>query len=154
MCSLLKTYLIGCRNEKSNRPSGQGFKSKTSEPTNTNYNSNGRVPQTARMTKSGRRRRKTTHGLSSESWHSHLLGWTCYLGCSWRTNNFGWRTFAGNDGGPLFLVWLTETVELGGLVPYPDEGSDARDHLRPSALGGGRGRGGTWTLHKPQHHGP
>lgn len=25
-------------------------------------------------------------------------------------------------------------MELGGLVPYPDEGRDARDHRRPSAL--------------------
>lgn len=25
-------------------------------------------------------------------------------------------------------------MELGGFVPYPDEGRDARDHLRPSAL--------------------
>lgn len=27
-----------------------------------------------------------------------------------------------------------DDVELGVLVPYPDEGSDAKDHLRPSAL--------------------
>lgn len=27
-----------------------------------------------------------------------------------------------------------EDVELGVLVPYPDEGKDARDHLLPSAL--------------------
>lgn len=27
-----------------------------------------------------------------------------------------------------------ETVELGGLVPYPDDGRDASDHLLPSAL--------------------
>lgn len=26
------------------------------------------------------------------------------------------------------------TVELGVLVPYPEEGKDARDHRRPSAL--------------------
>lgn len=26
------------------------------------------------------------------------------------------------------------TVELGVLVPYPEDGSDARDHRRPSAL--------------------
>lgn len=29
--------------------------------------------------------------------------------------------------------WLF-TVELGVLVPYPDEGKDAKDHRRPSAL--------------------
>lgn len=33
-----------------------------------------------------------------------------------------------NESGPL-----TETAELGGLVPYPDE-TDATDHLRVSAL--------------------
>ena len=27
---------------------------------------------------------------------------------------------------------LTDTAELGVLVPYPDEGRDARDHLLPS----------------------
>lgn len=26
------------------------------------------------------------------------------------------------------------TVELGVLVPYPEEGREAKDHLRPSAL--------------------
>lgn len=26
------------------------------------------------------------------------------------------------------------TVELGVLVPYPEEGKDAKDHRRPSAL--------------------
>lgn len=26
------------------------------------------------------------------------------------------------------------TVELGVLVPYPEEGRDAKDHRRPSAL--------------------
>lgn len=26
------------------------------------------------------------------------------------------------------------TVELGVLVPYPEDGSDAKDHRRPSAL--------------------
>lgn len=34
------------------------------------------------------------------------------------------------------LKTLTETVELGGLVPYPDDGSEASDHLLPSALKG------------------
>lgn len=29
---------------------------------------------------------------------------------------------------------LTETVELGVLVPYPEEGSEARDQRRPSVL--------------------
>lgn len=29
---------------------------------------------------------------------------------------------------------LTETVELGVLVPYPEEGREAKDHRRPSAL--------------------
>lgn len=29
---------------------------------------------------------------------------------------------------------LTETDELGALVQYPDDGTDATDHLRPSAL--------------------
>ena len=29
---------------------------------------------------------------------------------------------------------LTDTDELGALVQYPDEGTDATDHLRPSAL--------------------
>lgn len=27
---------------------------------------------------------------------------------------------------------LTETVELPGVVPYPDEGNDANDHRLPS----------------------
>lgn len=30
---------------------------------------------------------------------------------------------------------LTETVELGVFVPYPDEGREARDQRRPSVLG-------------------
>lgn len=34
------------------------------------------------------------------------------------------------------------TVELGVLVPYPEEGREARDHLRPSALQKIRGREG------------
>lgn len=29
---------------------------------------------------------------------------------------------------------LTDTDELGALVQYPDDGTDATDHLRPSAL--------------------
>lgn len=29
---------------------------------------------------------------------------------------------------------LTDTDELGALVQYPDEGTDATDHLRPSTL--------------------
>lgn len=29
---------------------------------------------------------------------------------------------------------LTDTDELGALVQYPDEGTDATDHLRSSAL--------------------
>lgn len=29
---------------------------------------------------------------------------------------------------------LKPTVELGVLVPYPEEGKEAKDHLRPSAL--------------------
>ena len=29
---------------------------------------------------------------------------------------------------------LTDTEELGGLVQYPEEGTEATDHLRPSAL--------------------
>lgn len=29
---------------------------------------------------------------------------------------------------------LTDTDELGALVQYPDEGTEATDHLRPSAL--------------------
>lgn len=29
---------------------------------------------------------------------------------------------------------LTDTDELGAFVQYPDEGTDATDHLRPSAL--------------------
>lgn len=29
---------------------------------------------------------------------------------------------------------LTETVELGVLVPYPEEGREARDQRRPSVL--------------------
>lgn len=29
---------------------------------------------------------------------------------------------------------LTETVELGVLVPYPDEGREAKDQRRPSVL--------------------
>lgn len=29
---------------------------------------------------------------------------------------------------------LTEMVELGVLVPYPDDGRDARDQRRPSVL--------------------
>lgn len=31
-------------------------------------------------------------------------------------------------------LMLTETVELGVLVPYPEEGREARDQRRPSAL--------------------
>lgn len=30
---------------------------------------------------------------------------------------------------------LTETVELGVFVPYPDEGREAKDQRRPSVLG-------------------
>lgn len=33
-----------------------------------------------------------------------------------------------------FLHPLKPTVELGVLVPYPEEGREAKDHLRPSAL--------------------
>lgn len=29
---------------------------------------------------------------------------------------------------------LTDTDELGALVQYPDDGTDATDHRRPSAL--------------------
>lgn len=32
-------------------------------------------------------------------------------------------------------VMLTEMVELGVLVPYPEEGRDANDQRRPSVLG-------------------
>lgn len=32
-------------------------------------------------------------------------------------------------------VSLTETVELGVFVPYPDEGREAKDQRRPSVLG-------------------
>lgn len=32
-------------------------------------------------------------------------------------------------------VPLTETVELGVFVPYPDEGREAKDQRRPSVLG-------------------
>lgn len=32
-------------------------------------------------------------------------------------------------------VVLTEMVELGVLVPYPEEGRDANDQRRPSDLG-------------------
>lgn len=35
-------------------------------------------------------------------------------------------------GGVVLPLQLT--VELGVLVPYPDEGREAKDHLRPSAL--------------------
>ena len=31
-------------------------------------------------------------------------------------------------------TFLTETFELPGVVPYPDEGRLATDHLRPSAF--------------------
>lgn len=30
--------------------------------------------------------------------------------------------------------FLQHTVELGVFVPYPEEGREAKDHLRPSAL--------------------
>lgn len=42
------------------------------------------------------------------------------------------RDFQNNWGGPL-----TETAELGGFVPYPDE-TDATDHRRVSGLKQGR----------------
>lgn len=33
------------------------------------------------------------------------------------------------------MLWLlTETVELGVLVPYPEEGREAKDQRRPSVL--------------------
>lgn len=34
----------------------------------------------------------------------------------------------------LQLWLLTETVELGVLVPYPEEGKEAKDQRRPSVL--------------------
>lgn len=33
-----------------------------------------------------------------------------------------------------YLLPIERTVELGVLVPYPEEGREAKDHLRPSAL--------------------
>lgn len=51
-------------------------------------------------------------------------------------------------GAPRCPPGLTETVELGVLVPYPEEGSEASDQRRPSALGGhragGLGHPGAW----------
>lgn len=32
----------------------------------------------------------------------------------------------------MFEKKITDKFELPGVVPYPDEGNDATDHLRPS----------------------